>query len=53
MKIVELFKMIEMEGSSLIKDQIVKENLDAFKDTLKSIYEDCYGSQKYFIKKGE
>jgi DNA ligase-1 len=51
MKIVELFKMIEMEGSSLIKDQIVRENLDAFKDTLKSIYEDCYGSQKYFIKK--
>ena len=51
MKIVELFKMIEMEGSSLIKDQIVKENLNSFKDTLKSIYEDCYGSQKYFIKK--
>lgn len=51
MKIVELFKMIEMEGSSLIKDQIVKENLDAFKDILKSIYEDCYGSQKYFIRK--
>jgi hypothetical protein len=51
MKIAELFKSIENEGSSIIKDQIIKEHIDEFKSLLNNIFEDCYGSHKYFIKK--
>lgn len=51
MKITELFKSIENEGSSIIKDQIIKEHINEFKLSLNNIFEDCYGPHKYFIKK--
>ena len=48
---VNILKQIEQEGSTLAKVEIVK-NLDTYhQNLLKMIYEDCYGKQKYFIKK--
>ena len=48
MELVKLFDTLEQEGSSLVKEQFIKNNLS---ETLKSIFEDCYGPQKYYIKK--
>ena len=48
---VNILKQIEQVGSTLAKIEIVK-NLDTYhQNLLKMIYEDCYGTQKYFIKK--
>ena len=48
---VNILKQIEQVGSTLAKVEIVK-NLDTYhQNLLKMIYEDCYGHQKYFIKK--
>lgn len=48
---VDILKQIEQVGSTLSKVEIVK-NLDTYhQNLLKMIYEDCYGQQKYFIKK--
>lgn len=48
---VNILKQIEQDGSTLAKVEIVK-NLDTYhQNLLKMIYEDCYGHQKYFIKK--
>lgn len=48
---VNILKQIEQVGSTLAKVEIVK-NLDTYhQNLLKMIYEDCYGVQKYFIKK--
>ena len=48
---VNILKQIEQVGSTLSKVEIVK-NLDTYhQNLLKMIYEDCFGAQKYFIKK--
>ena len=48
---VNILKQIEQVGSTLAKIEIVK-NLNTYhQNLLKMVYEDCYGTQKYFIKK--
>lgn len=48
MKIYEVFKKIQETAGTNDKKQILKENMC---DTIKQIFEDTYGKQKYYIKK--
>jgi DNA ligase-1 len=48
---VNILKQIEQVGSTLSKVEIVKNLSVPQQDLLKEIYEDCYGSQMYYIKK--
>ena len=48
---VDVLKQIEQVGSTLSKVEIVKNLSVPQQDLLKEIYEDCYGSQMYYIKK--
>ena len=50
MTIKDLFKTIQETSKTNAKKSIVKENMS---DTLKLIFEDTYGDQKYYIKKFE
>ncbi len=48
---VNILKQIEQIGSTLSKVELVKNLSVPQQDLLKEIYEDCYGSQMYYIKK--
>ena len=48
---VNILKQIEQIGSILSKVELVKNLSVPQQDLLKEIYEDCYGSQMYYIKK--
>lgn len=50
MTIKDLFKIIQETSGTNTKKSIVKENMS---DTLKLIFKDTYGDQKYYIKKFE
>lgn len=47
MKIYDIFASIQTTSGTLDKKQILKDNMN---DTIKYIFNDTYGSQKYYIK---
>lgn len=47
MKIYDIFTTIQSTSGTLDKKQILKDNMN---DTIKYIFNDTYGSQKYYIK---
>ena len=48
MTIVEIFNAIQNTPKTLDKKSILKENMN---DTIQKIFEDTYGSKKYYVKK--
>ena len=48
---VNILKQIEQTGSTLGKAEIIKNLDEKHQNLLKKIYEDCYGTQMYYIKK--
>ena len=48
---VNILKQIEQTGSTLGKAEIIKNLDEKHQNLLKEIYEDCYGTQMYYIKK--
>lgn len=46
-----ILTLIEQESSTNSKIEIIKQLPVQFQNLLQHIYEDCYGSQKYYIKK--